>query len=765
MNEVDQEYEIRRLNMVLQQIQLRLKKSRANLDSSRGELYEALEEFWDNPKIDFWDQSQLVEVVERQRSLTNFSEGRLLQYVRLASSPYFGRIDFTEDGQTGTAKPEMIYIGIATLTDSETGNCLIYDWRSPVAGMFYDYELGNCQYQCPAGLIHGKITLKRQYKIKKGRMEYMFDADVKIDDEVLQELLGKSVDDKMRTIVNTIQREQNQVIRDETHPVLMVMGPAGSGKTSVALHRAAYLLYRDRERITSKNILILSPNRIFGEYISDVLPELGEENVRQSTFGEYFQPKESEVPVHFEDFTDQMEYLLAGPKKRDFTIRITGIHYKFSAEFMRVIDNYLAYLRDGMIRDYPALDFRGQIFFTKDDWQTLFYKNLAYLPLTERLRKIRRRIQIQMRPLVRELRREKEELIASTGEEVNERDIKALARMAARQELIPLTDKIEKMTIAEPLLLFRRLYEDPKLFQRLTAGTEVPARVWVDWPEICQQSLNSFATGTLLYEDAVSFMYFEGCLTGFSTKTDIRHVIVDEAQDYNCFQFAILKRLFPKCSWTILGDPDQKVNPYQPVIEFSKIADVLGGDRASAPSNAGIIRLQKSYRSTWEIQSFAWAIMGRSDPANHLRRPGPCPQVIKTKYPAELPEFIIETIQQVQKEGWRSIAVIAKTALESKEAYEVLRERIPIKLLTYEMEKFYSGLVLLPVYLAKGLEFDAVLIYDVSEKAYPSEEERGLLYVACTRALHRLFLFCDGELSSLVTGITDDLYERVLIER
>lgn len=759
MDKLERQNELHRLEMVLHQIQARLKKSQSALQSSRGQLQDALEEFWDNPKVDFIDQSQLVEVVERQRSLANFSESRQLGYLKLASSPYFGRIDFLEEGQLEPVMPEMIYIGMATLTDPETGNCLIYDWRSPIAGMFYDYELGDCEYRCPGGIIRGKITLKRQYKIKNGRMEYMFDADVKIDDEMLQELLGKSVDDKMRTIVNTIQREQNRVIRDETHPVLLVMGPAGSGKTSVALHRAAYLLYRDRDRITSKNILILSPNRIFGEYISDVLPELGEENVRQSTFHDYISPKETGTPVDFEDFTAQMEYLLTGPKDDAFKVRVAGIGYKFSPRFMKVIDNYLIYLREGMIRDYPALEFRGQIFFSKEDWQILFFKNLAYLTLTERLRKIRRRIQIQMRPLVHQLRAEKEKWIADTGEEVNEKDIKALARIAAREELIPLTDKIEKMTTAEPLLLYRRLLEDVELFRRLGKGSETPFL----WPEICEQSLTSLDKGKILYEDAIPFTYFKGCLTGFPAKSDIRHVIVDEGQDYNCFQYAILKHLFPKSSWTVLGDPDQKVNPYQPALEFSNIADILEGYPSRVPSNAGIIRLQKSYRSTWEIQSFAQGLLGGSDPVNHIHRSGPRPRVGKASYPAVVPEVIVRTIQEVQREGWRSIAVITKTAAESRALYETIRRKVSIQLLTYEMEKFYSGLVLLPVYLAKGLEFDAVLIEDVGEEAYSGQEERGLLYVACTRALHRLFLFFSGELTPLLKEVPKDLYEERIL--
>jgi DNA helicase II / ATP-dependent DNA helicase PcrA len=757
MDGAEREIEIRRLAKIIQYVWLKIRRSREELRSSRGGLQEALEEFWNNPEIDRGDQSQLLEGVDRERSMVNFSETRQLQYQKMAVSPYFGRIDFAEKTPAGWANPEMIYIGIATLIDPKTGNCLIYDWRSPIAGMFYDFELGDCQYQCPAGAIDGRICLKRQYKIKNGRMEYMFDADVTIDDEMLQELLGKSVDDKMRTIVNTIQRDQNRIIRDETHPILLVMGPAGSGKTSVALHRAAYLLYRERKRITAKNILILSPNKIFSEYISDVLPELGEENVCQSTFRDYIHPKEKNL-VDWEDFTAQMEYLLTGSGGRDFQVRTAGINYKSSARFGKIINNYLGYLSEGMIRDYPALDFQGRIFFSKEDWQTLFYKNLAYLPLTERLRNIRRRIQIQMRPLVHKLRHQKEQLIAATGEEVNERDIKALARIEARKELIFLTDRIERMTMADPLLLYRRLFEDEFLLRRLALGTEIPP----EWPEICRQFLDSLDKGRIFYEDAIAFVYFEGCLTGFSVKQDIHHVIVDEAQDYNGLQFAILKKVFPKCSWTILGDPDQKVNPYHPVLEFDKIADILSLNQSASMADCYTIRLQKSYRSTWQIQAFAWALLGKSEPFNHIRRPGPRPRVIKAQDTKQLLELITRTIEKMQTEGWRSIAVITKTAGESRVLYEEIRKKINIHLLTDEMAEFHSGAVLTPVYLAKGLEFDAVLIYEAGAVRYHCEAERGLLYVACTRALHRLVLFYTGELTPLMGKVQKDLYEVVL---
>ena len=543
MNELDRKNELARLEMVIQQVQLKLDQGVEKCQISHDELQDTLADYWESSRKSFWDQAQLTATIERQRGLTSVSYRRQSQLIKLAISPYFGRIDFAEVGLSGLGKPEIIYIGITTLTGSDSGEYLIYDWRSPVAGMFYDYERGWSQYQCPAGTISGEIILKRQYKIKNGQMEYMFDADLKIDDEMLQELLGKSVDDRMRTIVNTIQREQNRAIRDVQHPILLVQGTAGSGKTSIALHRIAYLLYRERNRITARNILIFSPNQIFSDYISNVLPELGEDNVLQTTFMDFVYNSKLTIPLDIEDGASQLESLLTNPDGQDFYIRTAGVQYKSSPEFMKVIQNYLAFLTDSLIRDYPAIEFRGRVIFSKADWELLFFKNLAYLSVVERLKQIRRRIQVKLRPMVHELRQEKEHEIVATGEEVNERTIKALARMAARQELRSLTEVIEQMTTMDSFLLYRRLFEDPALFYRLANGTEVAK----DWLMICKQSLTWFDSGWISYEDAIPLLYFQGCLTGFPVKTSIRHLIVDEAQDYTALQFEILQRLFPRC--------------------------------------------------------------------------------------------------------------------------------------------------------------------------------------------------------------------------
>ncbi|HBE81020.1 MAG TPA: heavy metal resistance protein CzcA [Firmicutes bacterium] len=756
MDENEQTKEIHQLELVRSRIQLQLDQAMKNSQAFHQELTEVLNAYWESPRTSLWDQAQLIDNVERQRRLTKVSYQRLAVWQKMARSPYFGRIDFLEKAPLTRTEPEMIYIGISTLTDSVSGENLIYDWRSPVAGMFYDYELGYSEYQCPVGIIQGEIILKRQYKISDGRMVYMFDADLKIDDEILQQILSRSVDQRMRTIVNTIQREQNRVIRDQEHRILIVQGTAGSGKTSIALHRIAYLLYRERDRITANNILILSPNQIFIDYIGNVLPELGESNVFRTTFQEYVSKLRLALPLRIEDAASQWEYLLGQFATADYAVRIAAVHYKSSADFGRVIRNYLFFLTDTLIREYPVIQFRGQTVFSKAEWEELFFKNLAYLPIMGRLKQIRRRIGVKLRPIVYELRRDKEQAIAASGEEVNGKMIKALARLAAWQELRGLRAEVERLTTMEPFLQYRRLFEEQELFGRFAGKDGIPT----NWPDICRQTLEWFDSGRISYEDSIPFLYFQGCLAGFPVKRGIRHLIVDEAQDYTALQFEILKQLFPDCYWTVLGDPDQQVNYYQAKSDFIKIAALIS-DETRDPNDSLSLRLNKSYRSTREIQEFTRELLPQSGFGEQIGRSGPQPQLIRVADKELIASCISRTIQELQEEGWRSIAVIAKTAAESMDIYRRLKDKISLILITAEQEEFQRGIVVIPGYLAKGLEFDAVVICDAGLQTYHREIECQVLYIACTRALHRLFLYYTGELSPFIAGINPDLYRIV----
>jgi DNA helicase-2/ATP-dependent DNA helicase PcrA len=749
MNDQERIFEIKRLADVLTEIRSQLGAGAADYRETRAELREALTDYWENVYTDLWDEAQFVETVARQRSIAAASYQRQLQLRKLADSPYFARIDFAEDRPGGRGPAEPIYIGIATLTDRSTGALLIYDWRSPVAGMFYDFERGRAHYQCPIGTITGLISLKRQFKITDGRMEYLFDSDIKIDDEILQQILSRSADAKMRTIITSIQREQNQIIRDDAHRFLLVQGPAGSGKTSIALHRAAFLLYRERNALTAKNILIFSPNRIFSDYISNVLPELGEENVLQTTFHDYVTRIQSQLGVVVEERDEQLEFLYGGTADPDYAARVAGTRYKSSAGFIRMIRDYLALL-EAKIRDYPGIEFLGEAIMSQEEWRRLFFQELSYLPPARRLAQIKRLIQLRLRPLIHQLREAEEQKIAASGEEVNERTIKALARIAVKEAMEEFIAVITNRTELDPLALYRRLYEDEELFGGLAGG-----RIPPEWPAIRSFTADWLSRGQIPYEDAAAFLFFQGSLNGFPVRDRIRHLVIDEAQDYSLLQYEILKRLFPKSAWTVLGDPAQSIHPYLETVDFEAAAALL---KAGSPDDANaprVIRLTRSYRSTREIQAFCQGLLPELSPVEQIQRPGPLPRLVLVQTRDSLAAPIAGAISALRAEGWNSIAVITKTLREATEAYRGLKNRTELFLVTPEISEFRRGAVILPSYLAKGLEFDAVLVYDVSAAIYDNEAERNLLYTVCTRALHRLILYCSGEPSPLLPAAKD----------
>jgi DNA helicase-2/ATP-dependent DNA helicase PcrA len=734
--------------MVLDKIKLQLEGGQDSFRGARQELQNALAFFWENKSANWWDQAQQAEAVDRQRSLAAVSWHRKARLEKMAESPYFGRIDFQENQPVIMNEPEPVYIGIAALADPDSGRHLIYDWRSPVAGMFYDYEPGPAQYHCPAGIISGDISLKRQYKISDGRILSMFDTDLKIDDEILQEILGKSADAKMRTIVNSIQREQNRVIRDEDHRLLMVQGPAGSGKTSIALHRVAYLLYLERDTITARNILILSPNRIFSDYISGVLPELGEENVLQTTFRDYLINCQPGFSMQFEERDIQLEYLLSCPEGNAYQTRTAGIGYKSSPEFATLLRDYLAHLEEELIQNSPEIEFRGQIILSREEWRTLFRVNLAYLPLAERLNQLKHRVQVKLRPLIHELRQEKEAAIAATGEEVNEKTIKAMARMEAQRELEIIYNKLDRATRLNPLSLYRKLFEDQKLFRNLKKTAQTPP----EWPEIRDQTLAALNRDSIPFEDSLPLIFFQGCLSGFPVKRGIRHLIIDEAQDYSILHYEILRRLFPESSWTVLGDPAQSVHPWMHPVDISEAARLLG------ITDAISIRLKRSYRSTRQIQDFCQGILAEGERFEHINRPGLLPEVYQLPSREAIALMICKKIRELQSGGLRSFAVICKTAREATEVYQKLSGRIQLTLITRETGEYHSGVIILPIYLAKGLEFDGVFVTDAGAQNYSREADRKLLYIACTRALHRLFLLYQGRCSPFIQRLSAELY-------
>jgi len=668
------------------------------------------------------------------------------QLEKMLDSPYFARIDFQEENSPVT---EKIYIGIASLLDP-AGNPLVYDWRAPVSSMFYDYELGPAAYRCAAGVISGEIHRKRQYKIEHGRLVYLFDCNLKIDDEILQEILSQHSDEKMRTIVTSIQREQNRVIRDDDHPVLLVQGAAGSGKTSVALHRAAYYLYKEREKITSKNILIFSPNHLFADYISNVLPELGEEMARCLTFEDLaarFLPPGMAV----EDRHNQLEFVLTADDSPEDSLRAEKIYLQTTPEFLQLIDDYQEYLtRQGT--DFPDLRFEEELLLSKEELRRLYEEYYAYLPLKKRLLQLQRRAFYLLRPLTKRKVKEYAEKIGQEDPELTEKEIIARSRLALRKELMPLRNTIASWTDLDCYQLYRELFANRELLEKMAAGRFPPAVL----ERLRQAVLKTLDARLLTYEDLAPFIYFRGKIEGFPRFSTIKHVIIDEAQDYTLLHYRIIKEMFPAATFTILGDPNQAIHPRQYRASLAEIQKLFAGQ------NPLLVTLNKSYRSTREITAFTLQLLAEQATfkTEYLNRPGPKPMVVKVADQAALLPALAGEIRSLLAEGFASVAVITKTAGEAEALSEALNRAIRVRLITKEDKTFTSGPLVIPSYLAKGLEFDAVLITDCSRETYRRAEELTLFYTVCTRALHRLFLYYTGEPSPFLAKVDPDLYSR-----
>ena len=606
---------------------------------------------------------------------------RKRKLLKLGQSPYFGRIDFAPQGKSVLP----VYIGIYSFIDEQQRQSLIYDWRAPISSMFYDFELGEASFATPSGVVQGTIELKRQYKIRDGRLEFMIENDVNIHDDVLQRELAKSSDDKLKNIVATIQRDQNAVIRNETAPVMVIQGVAGSGKTSIALHRIAFLLYRYRETIGAKDVLIISPNKVFADYISNVLPELGEEHIPELGMEELA----ADLLDHqysFQTFFDQVSALL---DTHDPAF-IERIRFKSSFEFLSQLNQYLIYIENN--------------YFTVKELRV--GKILVPLPFLLAKFKTYHRV-----PLLKRF--------ALVAEEVRN-----YVRDATRRKLTG----PEKATIGEAISRMFRFHQVPDLYRDFYR--------WLGKSELFRIDHRLH----LEYADVFALIYLRLRLEGISTYDHVKHLLVDEMQDYTPVQYAVLSRLF-LCRKTILGDVSQTVNPYS-----ASSAETI--ERVFP--QAEVVKLYRSYRSTVEITAFAQRIT----PNPHiipLERHGPEPAVARFGSPNEELQAIKQLITNFQHSSNHSLGIICKTLRQATDAYQVL-EAPGIYLLTDESTTFKEGIIITTAHLAKGLEFDEVIVPFASARTYKTEVDKSMLYVACTRAMHQLTLTYSGDVAPFLSA-------------
>ncbi|SET35423.1 DNA helicase-2 / ATP-dependent DNA helicase PcrA [Paenibacillus sp. NFR01] len=752
-----------RVNGITKLLAAHIRRLSEELGMHRTDVVDMRKDFWDEVTVNFSSPDDLGETstsLRQQSQILNERERHHLQsskalkkYRKLIDSPYFGRIDFAEDPNTAA---EQIYLGIGSLMDDD-GTFLIYDWRAPISSLYYDGAPGPAAYETPGGTVSGRMELKRQFVIEDGQIEVMFDTGMTIGDELLQQVLSHSADDKMKSIVATIQKEQNAVIRNDRSRMLVVQGAAGSGKTSAALQRVAYLLYKYRSVLEADQMLLFSPNPLFNSYVSTVLPELGEDNMQQTTFQMYLEHRLSQE-FQLEDVFSQAEMLLNTPDSPEATLRREGISYKSSVQFLNCIRRYASLLEHEGMRFKPLM-FQGRAIVSRDEMERQFYGYDANIKLANRIELMTGWLLKRIAAFAAEERdsawvEEQIELLDTSDYQRAyqavrrkggahddsfddfEAEKSMLARYVVSQRLKPLRSWIKRGRFVDVPGMYCRLFQDRELLERLNEGAKLPEA----WAGICRQTLETLSEGGMSYEDATPFLYLKELSQGFRTNTRIRHVIIDEVQDYSPFQLEFIRRLFPRAKITVLGDLNQAIFAQGEVLgELSGLVSIYGEE------NTEVISLTRSYRSTYEIVEYTKAMIPGGEHIVPFNRRGEAPSLTVVNCETDLLEAVKQDVRDIHAAGYNYVAVICKTAEESAAVYGKLKDSLPVRLVTKETPNFQKGTLVLPAYLAKGVEFDAVIIYDGSAERYGREHERKLFYTACTRAMHLLHIYSLGQ--------------------
>lgn len=649
-----------------------IKLIRGKISVLGQELYDRDDKVLEFKKF-MWDNRADMDPSELKTMMSNndleismmMKKGEYLQKLyKIQNNPYFGRIVFSD----GINK-DNVYIGITHVTD-DNNNYYVHDWRSPICNLFYDYEVGKASYMAPMGKIEGEITLKRQYTIKDGKLLHIFDNNTNIDDELLQEVLASADNDKMKNIVNTIQAEQNTVIRNTDDKNLIVQGIAGSGKTSVALHRIAFLLYKI-ENLNSNNVLIFSPNKIFSEYISNVLPELGESNTMQTTINDFLDMEIKEFR-HVETFTAFIERSYQDREDYEF------IKYKQSDRVYDDIDEYInsmcekaRFLDDLFMRDYS---------YTKSELDYMLNVRYEKFPLGERIKFM--------------------------AEKISENNFNG--------------------SISRSKKIMRELYDRINIERDLV-------KIYIDFFNSRYSKIKKDISyikndkDMLHYDDACLYVYMKCKLYGYNYNTYIKEIVIDEAQDYSLGQLKLISKIFRNASYTILGDINQTINPYYRYESLEDIKKILPDSK--------YIELTKTYRSSEEIVEYSNRVLG----LNHVtairrNKPVPVDEVVE----GELNSQLRHDIEECKLHG-KSIAIITKNQDECDKIYKMLSDT-GISKIDNSSKKFNRKFIVVPVYMAKGLEFDSVIIYTDKNNKY-TKDEKYLYYVAITRAQHKLIVY------------------------
>jgi len=708
-----------------------LEQEKASVSGQSDEVLEAKREFLDNAMAGkFMDANQYLESIQMKSSTQYATSQRIKNYEASLKSPYFARVDFKESGYP----LEKIYIGLHSVSDDDSYETFVYDWRAPISSIFYRFELGAAQYSAPVGMIKGEISKKRQYEIKDGELRFFFDSSINIQDEILRDVLSHNASPQMKSIVETIQRQQDEIIRDTSHDLLMVQGVAGSGKTSVALHRIAYLMYQELENsLHAENVIVLSPNTLFGRYIANVLPELGEESIQSVTFEELFRRN-----VHWEgrletknDFIEALTSTLSEEEKTACRKRTA---FFASPEFCKVLKNYLKYVKANI--PFEDLYYNNKLLMSRQQMADFLYSSNRTVSVEKSLQLISRRIW----DAVHQERKQRMEKLVAFYRPYNEHryDYRSYARYTSIRESTRLKHRVDAFTTLDYAKLFRQLLSDRKLFLRMAKGVVLPEQ----WEQHLDTALAAMEKGKLEYGASLALMYLKQGLSAVSYN-GIRQVVVDEAQDYYPLHFEVLGSLFPNARFTVLGDINQTIEKEASMDIYQQFAAALN------KKSSVLITLNKGFRCSYEISKFSENFLETPFPVEAFDRHGKEPRITATSSMKELAHGIASAVHSCKEDGCASIAVICKTMERAKVLHEQIKGFVDCKVVS-DHSSTISGVSILPLYLAKGLEFDAAILDQVTEENYHSPLDKKLLYVCSTRPLHRLELYYCGKPSPFI---------------
>lgn len=676
---------------------------------------------------------------------------------RACSKPYFARVDFTEEN----SNDQKLYIGKMALLRDEDNEPIVLDWRSPAANLYYEGRIGAAHYNCPEGKVNGELHLKRQYTIEDASLQEIYDIDITTNDDFLQACLNSSKDSRLKDIVSTIQSEQNKVIRADMWKPLIVQGAAGGGKTTIALHRIAYLLYNYEKSFSPQNFMIIAPNKFFLSYISEVLPELGVENVKQTTF-EDFAIEIIAQKLRIIDSHEKLSKLISFSNDSNLIKRSSN--FKSSINFKNLIEKYMRKIEENFI---PEVDFKVSNFTIISflELRKLFLVEYSYLPLIKRLDEIKKN-------LINTLKRKKIEIIENIIFEYDRQleDVRYEMKDCTerRQLIIDITNKREeliekvknhsKTVVREYLSKFSPLnpieYYKSLLQDKTFSYTLIKDYIDEDsWNYLSQSTMSNLQSGSAELEDLAPLMYIRTFIYGLEDKLKVRHIIIDEAQDFSLFQLYVLKEILNSPSFTILGDLCQGIHSYRGINNWENVSNIIFKE-----DSPNFLSLEQSYRTTIEIMNAASKVIeSLKDPnlpsAKPVIRHGDSVELtIKDSFEA-ICTSIKSNLEIMNSKGYKSAAVICKTMEECIKVKALLKGlKVSTKVITGNEKEYTGGIVIAPSYLVKGLEFDMVIIANASKAQFAfSELDAKLLYVAMTRPLHKLYIYSCGEQSEMLS--------------